>query len=68
VVCDLFTGHGIGHLMHMPPTIIHNHNDYKGKMEVGNVFTIEPILMMRQGPYFQWNDGFTILSPDNPSA
>jgi methionine aminopeptidase len=33
--------------MHMPPTIIHTKNDEGGKMEVGNVFTIEPIIMAR---------------------
>lgn len=49
VVCELFTGHGIGNLMHMPPTIVHHINDYPGIMEVGNIFTIEPILLVKHG-------------------
>lgn len=44
--------------MHMPPSIIHNRiensliilvNDYPGVMVPGNVFTIEPIILMRHG-------------------
>jgi methionine aminopeptidase len=43
-------------------------NDYKGRMEPGNVFTIEPIILMRHGEYIMWKDKFTVVSPDNPSA
>lgn len=43
-------------------------NEYKGKMEPGNVFTIEPIFLMKHGEYLMWNDNFTVVSPDNPSA
>ncbi|CAD8155048.1 unnamed protein product [Paramecium octaurelia] len=67
-VCELFTGHGIGELMHMPPMIIHNFNDYPGVMVPGNVFTIEPVLLMRHDQYSMWKDNFTVVSPDNPSA
>ena len=28
VVCELFTGHGIGNLLHMPPTIMHHCNKF----------------------------------------
>jgi methionyl aminopeptidase len=37
-------------------------------MEPGNMFTIEPIILMNRGQYFMWKDNFTTLSPDNPSA
>lgn len=30
----------------MPPHVIHEKNDCPYKMEVGNVFTIEPIFML----------------------
>lgn len=78
VVCELFTGHGIGELMHLPPSILHHckprgsfsglDNDYSGEMQVGNVFTIEPIFLMRHGEFQMWRDGFTVVSPQNPSA
>ena len=35
---------------------------------MGNMFTIEPIFLMRHGEYFMWNDNFTTVSLDNPSA
>ena len=44
--CELFTGHGVGHLLHMPPMVSHNYNSNPYRMQVGSVFTIEPILMM----------------------
>ena len=37
-------------------------------MEPGNVFTIEPILLMHHGQYVMLDDNFTVISPDNPSA
>lgn len=37
-------------------------------MEPGNVFTIEPIFLMQHGQYVMWDDNFTVVSPDNPSA
>lgn len=37
-------------------------------MVPGNVFTIEPILLMRHGQYQMWKDNFTVVSPDNPSG
>ncbi|CAD8142872.1 unnamed protein product [Paramecium pentaurelia] len=68
-VSEVFTGHGIGELMHMPPTIFHTLNHYPGVMVPGNVFTIEPILLMKdEQDYKIWNDNFTVISTDNPSA
>ncbi len=45
----MFTGHGIGELMHLPPMIYHHMNDYPFKMEPNHVFTIEPIFLMKAG-------------------
>jgi methionyl aminopeptidase len=43
-VDDNFNGHGIGEFMHMPPIVAHVNSMNTSKMEVGNTFTIEPIL------------------------
>jgi len=45
-VCPFFTGHGIGPEMHMGPYVYHVANKDKAKMNVGNTFTIEPIIML----------------------
>ena len=39
-------------------------------MKPGNVFTIEPIFLMKNilDDYKIWNDRFTIVSPNNPSG
>lgn len=47
-ICELFTGHGVGEKLHMPPMIYHYENDEPYKMSVGNVFTIEPIIMLHK--------------------
>jgi len=67
-VCEIFHGHGIGELLHMPPLVMHHYNDYAYRMKPGNVFTIEPIFLMRHGEYKMWKDNWTVLSPNNPSA
>jgi methionyl aminopeptidase len=55
-ISDLFTGHGIGHKLHMPPMVHHSYNkESKGiKMELGNVFTIEPIVIYRKPFKINW--------------
>lgn len=68
-VCEVFFGHGIGPKMHMSPLVYHMENDAEfGLMQKGNVFTIEPIILMRRSHYHQWDDGFTVTSHDNPSS
>lgn len=38
-------------------------------MEIGNVFTIEPIFTLNPvSDPILWKDGFTFISPDNPNA
>ncbi|EAR84818.1 methionine aminopeptidase (macronuclear) [Tetrahymena thermophila SB210] len=70
-VCELFTGHGVGELLHMAPAVFHekktrSENPYV--MQPGMVFTIEPIFTMRRGRYQMWSDQMTVVSPYNPSA
>jgi len=67
--CKLITAHGIGPLLHMPPMIPHFRTHMPYKMSPGNVFTIEPIFMMKdvKAPHV-WEDDFTLVAPGNPSA
>jgi methionyl aminopeptidase len=68
-VCTEFIGHGVGKFMHMQPMVSHVRNHSKYIMEPGMAFTIEPIVMMY--PYkelYMWEDGWSIVCPDNPSA
>ena len=53
----------------MPPMIPHFYNNSPHKMQPGNVFTIEPIFMMKPAkvPYM-WADEWTMTSPGNPSG
>ncbi|EGR28288.1 methionyl aminopeptidase, putative [Ichthyophthirius multifiliis] len=64
-------GHGIGHLLHLPPVIYHckkTQMESPYVMEEGMVFTIEPIFTMQFQDCFIWEDQFTVVSPFNPSA
>lgn len=66
---EMFTGHGIGSLLHMPPMVVHQKNDCEDIMEPGHVFTIEPIFLMKKPQGYQiWRDDFTFVSPGNSSA
>lgn len=53
----MFTGHGVGELLHMSPAVFHEkktraENPYI--MEPGMVFTIEPIFTINRGSYKMW--------------
>jgi methionyl aminopeptidase len=66
-----FAGHGIGQQMHMYPSIMHSRedNNVNDVMEEGMAFTIEPIILMH--PYdqlYMWEDNWTVVCPNNPSA
>ena len=55
----------------MLPSVMHSReeNDTEDVMEEGMAFTIEPIIMMH--PYTElqiWEDKWTIICPNNPSA
>ena len=70
-VCLEFAGHGVGRQLHMLPQVMHSReeNYTQDVMEEGMAFTIEPIIMMH--PYNElqiWEDNWTIVCPNNPSA
>ncbi len=54
----------------MPPMVLHRYYPMLTDiMQVGSVFTIEPIFTLNPiGNPVLWNDGFTFISPDNPNA
>ncbi len=65
-VVEDFTGHGIGEAFHSGLIIPHYdtaplHNDI---IEVGMVFTIEPMLTLGQIAWEEWPDGWTITTKD----
>lgn len=70
VVCPHFTGHGIGQNLHEGPFVYHVPNNTADKMEVGNVFTIEPILMLHDPNdlIYSWRDNWTMIAHNTPSA
>lgn len=69
-VCPFFTGHGIGKTLHLGPFVYHIPNNITTKMDVGHVFTIEPIIMMYNSNdmVYEWEDGWTIIAHNTPSA
>ena len=59
-----FCGHGIGSVFHTNPNILHVRNNEPGKMEVGNVFTIEPMICEGTPKHVMWNDAWTATTKD----
>ena len=59
-----FCGHGIGKAFHMPPNILHYRNREPGTMEVGHVFTIEPMICEGTAQHLEWRDGWTVTTRD----
>lgn len=54
-----YCGHGVGRLFHCAPNVPHyQHNKAVGMMQVGHVFTIEPMINLGS-----WKD--RLWSPDN---
>ncbi|GFE53459.1 hypothetical protein BaOVIS_008630 [Babesia ovis] len=61
-----FGGHFIGDMMHMPPMIqFCQPSSTPGKMQPGQVFTIEPIICEGDPEIYTWEDGWTIATHDN---
>lgn len=57
---------GIGHLFHTSPTVPHYPgNKSKGKMEVGHIFTIEPMINIGRAKDGLWPDGECFSSFDD---
>eukprot|EP00920_Eleutheroschizon_duboscqi_P018977 GHVT01045069.1.p2 GENE.GHVT01045069.1~~GHVT01045069.1.p2 ORF type:complete len:122 (+),score=26.28 GHVT01045069.1:189-554(+) len=64
-VVEDFSGHFIGTEMHQLPLIPHVFpNDCQGVMQVGQTFTIEPILCEGNPRLYGWQDGWTTATVD----
>jgi methionyl aminopeptidase len=61
-----FTGHGIGEAFHSGLVIPHYDAAplYSNTMEVGMVFTIEPMLTLGTNEWDMWPDGWTVATKD----
>ncbi len=61
-----FTGHGIGEAFHSGLVIPHYDSapEYATEMQVGMVFTIEPMLTLGTHKWNMWNDGWTVVTAD----
>ena len=61
-----FTGHGIGESFHSGLIIPHYDSapNYSDVMEVGMVFTIEPMLTLGTYNWDMWDDGWTVTTKD----
>jgi methionyl aminopeptidase len=59
-----FCGHGIGSVFHTTPNILHYRNNEPGKMEVGHVFTIEPMICEGTEKHVEWRDAWTATTID----
>lgn len=61
-----FTGHGIGEAFHSGLVIPHYDAapNYSNVMEVGMVFTIEPMLTLGTYEWDIWSDGWTVTTKD----
>ena len=60
-----FCGHGIGSVFHCSPNVLHYRNsEPNGKMEVGHVFTIEPMICEGSNKHVTWPDEWTAATRD----
>lgn len=61
-----FTGHGIGESFHSGLIIPHYDSApaYSNQMQVGMVFTIEPMLTLGTHEWQMWQDGWTVVTKD----
>lgn len=60
-----FTGHGVGTSFHTGLIIPHYDTDeYRDLIEVGMVFTVEPMLTLGTADWEMWSDGWTVVTKD----
>lgn len=60
-----YCGHGIGQVYHDDPNVLHYGRRGEGlKLEVGMVFTIEPMLNAGKRDIRQMSDGWTVVTKD----
>ncbi len=63
-VVKSFVGHGVGTVFHSSPVIMHYPNREPGKMQVGQTFTIEPMLTLGSIKPKIWKDNWTAVTAD----
>lgn len=64
-VVRTYCGHGIGELFHTAPNVPHYaKNKAKGVIQVGHVFTIEPMINLGGYRDVLWPDGWTAVTED----
>ena len=67
-ICSIVTsycGHGIGQLFHTAPNVPHYPGSKaKGSMQVGHVFTIEPMINLGRSKDVLWPDNWTAATAD----
>ncbi|CAK0761962.1 Methionine aminopeptidase 1D, chloroplastic/mitochondrial [Coccomyxa viridis] len=59
-----FVGHGVGKVFHASPLVHHTRNMERGTMQVGQTFTIEPILTTGGTAWKMWKDDWTVVTKD----
>ncbi|PWN20929.1 methionine aminopeptidase [Microstroma glucosiphilum] len=64
-----YTGHGVGKVFHGAPTIFHHKTKKsRGIMEIGHIFTIEPMISASPPPVgcgdLSWPDDWTVTTTD----
>lgn len=61
-----YTGHGVGEAFHSGLIVPHYDSapEHGETMEVGMVFTIEPMLTLGSVDWRQWDDGWTVVTAD----
>ncbi len=59
-----FVGHGVGRVFHASPLVHHTRNREPDTMQVGQTFTIEPILVAGNTAWKMWKDDWTVVTKD----
>lgn len=67
-VMPAFCGHGIGRYFHGLPDVYHFDNDFRGTMEEGMTFTVEPVISEGSQEAVLLEDGWTAVTLDNSRA
>ena len=58
-------GHGIGQIFHDTPDVHHVRNSHNnGIMDVGHMFTIEPMICEGTAKFIEWDDDWTLATAD----
>jgi methionyl aminopeptidase len=64
-VVEHWGGHGIGRLLHEPPSVSHVRQSESGpRMRPGMVFTIEPMINAGTQEWILLEDGWTVITAD----